>query len=1078
MLDSLKVPAGAVLVICKEVKDALNLVPDGVVLTVERYQALLDRIEKLERQLNPGKPGAPSSCKLSGKLEGDTVRVQAQFDFRTTRPNALVALGCQRAWPQPGPTLDGQLPLILNGDDGLVVQVETPGVHRLSLEVKLPLTTRGTTGTDLGFDLDLPQAAITSLDQFTLPKAVPEVRLNGRTVRVKPADAENGRVERVSLGAVDRLALSWKGPATQTPKGASLQEAMAEIAVRLDETWATTEAVLTLQVLRGDTRSWRIQVPPNANLEVREPRLQHERIEGIDLPDARNPVLTIRLKEASADPLRVVLLCRQPWLKTPVPIGPFVVLDTPHQQGTIRVSAPADLRLRYQLRGDTGQRELPEDARRDNAVAEFVYWNLPAPAVAGQLPPAPLELTAETIKGSVEARAEHTLQLTRNGWQISSKIYLTPVHTKMAGFEIAVPADYVFDGGVGAMPADLVESVDIKDRPPGRVAQVKLAREQTQAFAVTLPGWYSIPDKEKNGPVPVSGRRRLVLPRPAHVLDRGGQVTATVPEGFELLALETGPEAPLPGEKQHTWRFERIPDRIDLAWQLHRAEMPVERIVDVNLAWRQALVSLRLQLQPAHLRDGRVSLLIPPALNGRVRVTQGGVLGRGDQVTVAAPSAKEYVMLLEYSFLLSEKTGTRIQVPLVRPLQATRMDTKVRVWADDAVLPALASGPWEEQRLEVVPGRDSYPALVLRSDRLDGSLTLAVNETPAARLLPIVIDHALIQVQVAEDGSQRYRARFLLSRVHARTLDLGFPAPLSRLKPEFFLDHKKLTRWQPIAGDQEGIDTAGARLEITPELYHNAVILEVVYEVAPGHVIWSSPWQLTLQPPVLRDADVLLGRVRWQVQVPTSWVALYQGRGFGQRWVWQGGMLTPRAAVSSTDLERWLYAGLTPYAQAEHSADTSGSTDEGEPQLAFWRSGLEPVSLIHVAQQLWLLACSLLFLAIGLGLAFAPLPRSILVACVCLIALASTLAGIWFPTMLSNVIYGCQPGAVVFVLILAVQWTLQRRYRRQVVFLPAFTRLKTPSSVAHPVAADQPRGEPSTVDEPPAKRGSSIKQKV
>ena len=37
-----------------------------------------------------------------------------------------------------------------------------------------------------------------------------------------------------------------------------------------------------------------------------------------------------------------------------VAVGPFAVLNAVRQQGTITVTAPTDLRLRYQTRGEMG----------------------------------------------------------------------------------------------------------------------------------------------------------------------------------------------------------------------------------------------------------------------------------------------------------------------------------------------------------------------------------------------------------------------------------------------------------------------------------------------------------------------------------------------------------------------------------------------------------------------------------------------------------------------------------------------------------------------------------------------------
>src|SRR5262249_2296697 len=119
-VDALKFPPGAILVICKEVKDALGLLPDGVLLSPDKYQALMERIEQLERQARQALPVIPTACKLTGHLEGDIVRFQVQFEFVTNRPKSVVVLGCQRAWLKPGATLDGHLPLLLPGEDGLM----------------------------------------------------------------------------------------------------------------------------------------------------------------------------------------------------------------------------------------------------------------------------------------------------------------------------------------------------------------------------------------------------------------------------------------------------------------------------------------------------------------------------------------------------------------------------------------------------------------------------------------------------------------------------------------------------------------------------------------------------------------------------------------------------------------------------------------------------------------------------------------------------------------------------------------------------------------------------------------------
>jgi hypothetical protein len=117
----------------------------------------------------------------------------------------------------------------------------------------------------------------------------------------------------------------------------------------------------------------------------------------------------------------------------------------------------------------------------------------------------------------------------------------------------------------------------------------------------------------------------------------------------------------------------------------------------------------------------------------------------------------------------------------------------------------------------------------------------------------------------------------------------------------------------------------------------------------------------------------------------------------------------------------------------------------------------------HFPRQFWLLGCSALILAIGLvlGLVSSRIFFWLMVLVVVGIGIG---VGLAWPALLPNLVYGGQPGLVVLVVILAIQWMLQERYRRQVVFMPGFTRLKSNSSLIRSGAARS--REPTTVDAP------------
>src|SRR5262249_27367081 len=155
-------------------------------------------------------------------------------------------------------------------------------------------------------------------------RPLPDVRLNGRPLRTKQGPSPS-RLEAIPLGPVNRLELVWKGPVASPQKDPMFLTSVERVTVHVHETSVVTEVELTLQARGGEVRQWQIQMPPQGVPEVREPRPQDPLLDGIDLPDQNNRLLTVRLKEPVAEPLRVVFQIRQARARAPLPVGPFLV---------------------------------------------------------------------------------------------------------------------------------------------------------------------------------------------------------------------------------------------------------------------------------------------------------------------------------------------------------------------------------------------------------------------------------------------------------------------------------------------------------------------------------------------------------------------------------------------------------------------------------------------------------------------------------------------------------------------------------------------------------------------------------
>jgi hypothetical protein len=241
------------------------------------------------------------------------------------------------------------------------------------------------------------------------------------------------------------------------------------------------------------------------------------------------------------------------------------------------------------------------------------------------------------------------------------------------------------------------------------------------------------------------------------------------------------------------------------------------------------------------------------------------------------------------------------------------------------------------------------------------------------------------------------------------------------------------------------------QIPVQPKLYDQPIVLEIEYKLPARFIENQKFWRTTLMPPRFRG-EVFLGQTRWQVEYPFSWVALVPGANMEFRWGIQGWLLAPEPSVTSTELESWL---------TEHPA-----IDSSTPvSITFSQTGQDNVKLLHLPRQMWLLACSGILLALGLILFVVPLSRTdFWLAAVFVGMVLSGIALIW-PAWVPAVAFGCQPGTLVLVLVLGIQWLLKESYRRRLVFMPGFARVKNNSSLIRSGNANN-RREPSTIDAP------------
>src|SRR5579884_4034235 len=818
--DLSSLPADAVIVICEQANEALDLLPKAVILRPDKYQELLDQIEKLKKQIeNPKNENAvpPTRCVLHGKVEAGAVRLQAEFSGTAERADTLVSLACPQAGLSSAET-DGRMARIRRSNaGGLLVRIDKSGEYHVKLDLILPLS--GREGNGRGFELTLPRAVITQLD-LELPPNCTELRIGGqlfKELQLPGLELKNNHLSgSPGIGPVEKLDLSWKDlrRAAREP----VRTAEGRILARLDASGLTNEADLWLTAEGTATKIWRLLIPRNAEIKVlpsgKEARIDHR----IETDDQKSPVAslrTIHLEEARMEPLHVQVKVPLMLLNdSAMPIGPFFVLDAARQTGTVLVrNQVRNLHLEYRGHGDMQlRRQETEETRGETpaSVATLVYSNIPLiDQPVGTVGPRSLswlDLEAVKMPAQVRMRVSHTLTLRQDEgsrnmapgssedrsaarsrkhyWQVVTTITPATKWAEVEQLKILVPPEWE--------PTDENVSVVPNSNPRCVSIPFSLLRERpTQSQRVE--GRYKANYKAE-------ARAVLRLPQPQGTIE-SCEVKLEAPSDVELF-LDNAEQVNLelsrqPRPNEQTWRCRGVPAEelgLEVSWRRYRPELRVVSVVDLTLNGNRGEVHQELRLHMPQNPPPFVTLRVPSAIGDSLQIQDE--LGQDIRPLKSemrnskseSPSShpgfdlripvmtkeggKEWRLDLRYTTGLADPdraphAGEPFVVPLVSLEQATTGDLKVRIWSDPGFLPRAASPHWEEQNIEEVKDR-ALPVLVLHANKLDAPLRLVLAEQSAG--FSALVERALIRVQLEEGGAQSWLARFHIRQLADRNL--------------------------------------------------------------------------------------------------------------------------------------------------------------------------------------------------------------------------------------------------------------------------------------------------------------------
>ena len=1070
---ALKLPDGTIVIYTKS-PDDLNPVPDGVLLPGAEYKALQDQLDAARKARELAKPVAPSSCDIRGKVVARGDRLAAlltlTYTVRTAAPRTTAALGTARAFPTSARLPDGRLPVLSSADDGLAVTFEKPGDQTVTLEVEAPVSARGLKG-ELGFDLGLPRAAITTL-AIELPAGVKKVQVGlrspGERVGDKPLETKWTSEEAATLaarpgergyplGPAEFLELTWEAPTPANAPAARLPlTAEIDVTVRVEETQIETTARIRL---RGGSAQWQLVLPASADLVTERLPTPGATADSVPNatpgltrpPDAGKPVWTFRPPDAAADWL-VTAVVRQPRPKAtdpkfrgPYPVGPVGVPTASRVTGSIRVVAAATVRVALDKSSvDLRRVDSPVPLTADDEVAGLYRFATVQSVGANATKTSPLcELTTRALPGFQRVQPTYTLRRADDGWRLGVEVKVTPVRSEVEEVLVDVPAGWQAVEATAA--GELIDQVQVvSETPTTKRLAVKLVGPQRAAFDFTLSATHP----------GLSSRRReeLSLPRFPGGRESQAKLVATVNEGLEIAGTATAsdgatlaltPDERTPrGTPPRTVQAasERGIAKVELAWQTYRPELAVESRADVTWNERQVVVSHTLRFQRIE-GDTRPILLSGPAVDLRALPPTPGVLEPLDrdtwQLRLPPDAPREFTIAVTYALPLPPRKGeagpVRVPLVLLAPDAVSRLDAHVRIWGGTSTRRvSRPDGPWRELPPEAAPDRPSLPWLTLAGT--GPTLPLSVELADDTGPLPgVAVERVLVQTWLAPDGASVVRGRFQLRRWSGGGVDLELPAGAA---PEVYADGRRLdaATLTPIP-TPDGGESRRLRIPLPEPKPGKTTLLDVRFTTPYDRAPRGS---VSFPVPRLPDA-AYRSPVRQQWFFPGDLVPLVAGAGAAvdQRWTIRGGLLTPTGAVTAADADAWIAGGpdADPDDPDATLAGVGGATSDA---LTARHSRLASSTVVLVPRFVWFAGCSLVVVIVGvLAYRMRPLPLGLTLTT---LGVAGAVGAVLRPQIASQVVYGAQPGLAILVLgygvVLAVEWY----YRRRVTHLPGFTR--------------------------------------
>lgn len=1012
----------------------LVAVPD---FSYEEFRELYD----LKRQLARPQPQySIQRVTAAGSVVGDRAELNVQFRILVTADRWVgVPLRLGEALLLDVPEYKGpgeQFVHFQGRQEGYVswIRGQAGQVHELTLKILVPLLRNGEQSRLL---VSAPYSTSAEL-KIKLPVVEPVVRVSKAATVVASNRANNG-TELTVRGFEGDFELAWSRPADKAATSGVL-EVTGEIIVRIETSSIDTEAQLLVRRHMGTLESFRVRLPPGAELAP-ETNVGYwvVPVEEGKAAGSQQEV-EVRLAKPAADSALVRIKAYRPYPRGKPDVwcqlAGFEVVGAARHSGKICVYAPRDWQVVWGPSEGVRQTDQPpEGAPRENLAAVFEYFVQPYALAA--------RLVQKRTRISVDP--EYQVLVSADSLRLDATLKYTIRGARVGALEVGL-ADWEFED-VGPDSLVVPEGVHIDEH---NLLRIPLVQASTGQLEVHL--------RARRGIAPGSSTIAVNMPQP-RVQSLGPAAVAIVPaDNVELtpqaeaivgLVPEVASPLKLPPRQQAAmfYRMEAAKGTFVAGFRVHQQQIDVEVTSRVQLDQAAVRVEQQFTYRVAYEPARFVTLDVPRALLGdtslqllvdgkpvtvplRYPTDQGNPLDAVRMsITLPEQHIGQFQILVRHSKAigaLSDKHSGEVTVPLIMPVDGQLGANVLVVSSPPTVRPQVLTGPWVSTDDVSVPPASPRQHRWIATQRV-GAVEL-VCQPPTDELPLVVVEKAWVCTRLGPQ-SRIERAWF---RFTTRGRELAIHLPTGAILESIKLNNKPVE----LSSNAARLWLAIPAAEQTAPVEH---LLELSY-----HIEGRPPRGIMeLELPTL-GPNSPVRRMYWQLALPRNEHLIMTPAGFTGEflWQWSGYSWGRRPVVSHLDLAAWM--GVAASAEAAHTDNTYLLSISGP---------VDACQLVTASRAIIVLVASGGALLLGLLAIYVPASRhpvSLLMAAGGLLAV-----GLLYPEPALLAAQAAVLGVVLSIAAAVLDRSLARRGQAQplpaALMIPHATPGLQPPSDVHPV---------------------------